>query len=150
MAWIRAMSPDKKLTVLYDSGTWFVDYDNPGGYTYTGYTVAPAVINASSFQINASNSTVCAIGVRNAVDLTDVSAVKVRCYATGSGTFCKVGVWATKLLSNTYEAMQFVPTDVGYTEITIDVSALTGYHYIACQSAKASGPVAYFEKIWLE
>ncbi len=150
MAWIRAMSPDKKLTVLYDSGTWFVDYDNPGGYTYSGYNVLPAVINSSSFQINSSNSTVCAIGIRNAVDLTDVSVIKVRCYATGPATFCKVGVWASKLLSDTPEAFTIVPNDTGYVEITVDVSALTGYHYIACQSAKASGAIAYFEKISLE
>lgn len=150
MAWIRAMSPDKKLSVLYDSGTWYVDYDNPGGYTYTGYTIAPAVINASSFQINSSSTTVCAIGIRNSVDLTDVSTVKVRCYSTGAPTFCKVGVWSSKVLSNTPRAFTIVPDDVGYTEITIDVSDLTGYHYIACQSAKTTGAVAYFEKIWLE
>ena len=150
MAWIRAMSPDKKLSVLYDSGTWFVDYDNPGGYTYSGYTVAPAVINASNFQINSSNSTVCAIGIRNAVDLTDVSTIKVRCYATGQATSCKIGVWASKVLSVPHETYAFIPNDVGYTEIAVDVSALTGYHYIACQSSKATGSVAYFEKIWLE
>lgn len=137
-------------SVLYDSGRWNVEYDNPGDYTYSGYTVQPATLNANSFQINGSGTTVLAIGVRNAVDLTKYSTIRVRCYATGSGSFCKLGVWASKVLSNTVEAYVFAPLGTGYTEVVVDVSGLTGYHYIACQSAKAANCVAYFEKIWLE
>lgn len=127
-------------TDLYKDGVSYVSFDNASGYSVTGETMVQSVFGATHISMVNGASDVTVIGTVLPVDLTDIAAVHVVAKRnSGNANGMMVDVGTTKVVEN-YAARINVATsgDAEYADYVLDVSALTGSHYVYMNSTSYS------------
>lgn len=115
------------------------------GYIYNSQALTPATYNADNIYISSNN---CA-GTSQAIDLTDYSTIYFTARSNNPSNLVHpwLAIASTKNLSN-YAARLLNDSYVEKT-LSLDISNLNGYYYIAALSSSGDG-YGYVYEIYLE
>ncbi len=141
---------------IYDNGSWRVNYENPGNYTYTesGWSAVGMTMASDHFGVPSSGTNKLAIlGTQNKIDLTPYSVVKFKYSGNGSTPdyaieFCLMS-GKNRYTQKVFQ--QALPQTGGILlEGSIDISSYTGEYYLAMCGECGSLRLGQIYEWWLE
>jgi hypothetical protein len=144
--------------MIYQNGEWsewFMYMYNQGNEVehltggWVSYGTPPVKKNANSIYLVGGSNVRCIVGTKNQIDLTNINTLFFDIDVTGASSSTSLGVGVnTKQSYDNAVSSVALGASIGRRVVALDVSAVSGMHYIYCDTGGSANCNGYLYKCW--
>lgn len=138
----RGGSSSSRKSLIYNNGTWYKQYENPGSFKVGSSTPTGFTINQTYLSSNTAQNSL--IGTSYPINFTTYSTLHMKAKSSG---YLSLYASSSKQFDNPAPAQMGLDTNGTVQEWALDISNLSGDYYVSVECYTGRSGEIY--EIWL-